>query len=224
VISADELAIALQLGDSGFPSGAFSASWGLEGLAADGIVTNTAGVAAFVASQLAHRWATSDRWFASHAYSAHTDIARLGELDHLADAMTIAPAARIASTRSGIALLNVHASLGVEHAVMLRYHVASGDLLGHLPVMHGALSPALGLSGPVNELMSGLQFAQVLTSAAVRLGVIGHLDAQRILAAARRSIVEVCATELPDQPRSAVPQADISMLRHAERDHRLFAC
>ena len=74
MISIDELATALLLSDSGFPSGAFTSSWGLEGLVVDGIVSDAPGVCEFVEAQIVHRWATCDRWFVGHAYTAHNDI------------------------------------------------------------------------------------------------------------------------------------------------------
>ena len=58
--AADQLAL-LQHGDSFFPSGAVSFSWGLETLAEDGRVATAADVAAFLEGQLRWRWATCDR-------------------------------------------------------------------------------------------------------------------------------------------------------------------
>ena len=51
----------LQFGDSLFPSGAVSFSWGLEGLAENGVVTGADDVRAFVIGQLNARWASFDR-------------------------------------------------------------------------------------------------------------------------------------------------------------------
>ena len=51
---ADALAV-LQFGDSFFPSGAVSFSWGMEGLSDSGVVTDADGVRAFVIGQLRAR-------------------------------------------------------------------------------------------------------------------------------------------------------------------------
>ena len=54
------LLLALQMGDSAFPSGGFGFSWGLETLKADGLVRDGAGVTAFATAQLTRRWASAD--------------------------------------------------------------------------------------------------------------------------------------------------------------------
>ena len=51
----------LQEGDSFFPSGSVSFSWGLETLSSDGMITNEAAVEAFLTAQLRNRWANFDR-------------------------------------------------------------------------------------------------------------------------------------------------------------------
>ena len=51
----------LQFGDSFFPSGSVAFSWGLEGLAENGGVTDAETVHAFVLGQLHARWAQFDR-------------------------------------------------------------------------------------------------------------------------------------------------------------------
>ena len=53
--------VLLQHGDSFFPSGAVSFSWGLETLADDGRVHSADSVSEFLVNQIRYRWATSDR-------------------------------------------------------------------------------------------------------------------------------------------------------------------
>jgi urease accessory protein UreF len=50
-----------QYGDSFFPSGTASFSWGLETLAEDGQVHSVGGFSDFLVKQLRYRWATSFR-------------------------------------------------------------------------------------------------------------------------------------------------------------------
>lgn len=53
--------VMLQFGDSAFPAGGFAFSWGLEGLAADGLIADAADVAEIVQQQLTWRWNSMDR-------------------------------------------------------------------------------------------------------------------------------------------------------------------
>ncbi len=224
-------ALALQIGDSAFPTGAFTASWGIEGMCAAGLVIDATSLERAVRVQIEHRWATCDRWFVSAGFEARTDRVRLAELDDLCEATMIAPAARLASRRAGSGTLSAHrwinvsgddATVGWIESVQGR--ISNGELRGHLSVMWGALAGALGLDVDVAVVTSGVQFAQSLTSAALRLGVVGHLDAQRALTHGRECVVKLCATTMASDPSSNVPDADIAMLVHPQREHRLFSC
>ena len=63
----------LQYGDSFFPSGAVSFSWGLEGLASRGAVETEEDVKGFVVGQLDARWAHFDRAIIVAAHLAHAN-------------------------------------------------------------------------------------------------------------------------------------------------------
>lgn len=91
----------LQYGDSFFPTGSVSFSWGLEGLCNDGILAFPGQVAQFVKGQLQHRWATMERAFLTAAHAARGDLGILESLDRLAEAMTLARELREGSTRAG---------------------------------------------------------------------------------------------------------------------------
>jgi urease accessory protein len=61
--------------------------------------------------------------------------------------------------------------------------------------------------------------------AAVRLAIVGHLDAQRILTKAHAIIEETVSarpTSELDQLSSYAPAAEIAAMRHETRDARLF--
>ena len=51
----------LQYGDSAYPAGGFAFSWGIEGLAADGLLRCAADLDGVVNDHLAFRWALMDR-------------------------------------------------------------------------------------------------------------------------------------------------------------------
>jgi urease accessory protein len=220
----DALLLALQLGDGGFPSGAFSASWGLEGLHADGAVHDRATLAAFVEGHLRHRWAGADRWGVTHAHRAGDDLAAVAEVDRALEACTPVAAARAASARTGAALLRVHAALDWPVARAYAALVDAGDAPGHGAAVLGLVGRARGLDEPTTVLLSGYQVASGLTAAAVRLGIVGHLDAQRVLDTARPLVAALAAGPLPEAPWSFTPAADVAMMAHETRDARLFSC
>jgi urease accessory protein len=64
-----------------------------------------------------------------------------------------------------------------------------------------------------------------IVSAALRLGVLGHIDAQRILIALCAPTARLLR-EPPPEPAGAsafLPLADIASMRHETQDVRLFA-
>ena len=113
---ADALAV-LQFGDSFFPSGAVSFSWGLEGLSDSGVVTDADAVRAFVIGQLRARWAEFDRPVVVAAHRARIEPRR-GRRHRRSgrDANVLAPSCAQASRRMGEAMLSVFARLGIGEA------------------------------------------------------------------------------------------------------------
>jgi len=63
------------------------------------------------------------------------------------------------------------------------------------------------------------------TGAAIRLGIIGHVDAQRIMASAAPLIAELAAAEAPpiDEIHAFVPLTEIAAMRHETGETRLFS-
>ncbi len=222
--AAADLAL-LQFGDSFFPSGAVSFSWGLETLCGDGRVGSPAEVSAFLQGQLAQRWASCDRPALAAAYRAGEDLAAVGEVDRLLEAQTLASELREGSRRSGGALLAVHEKLGTPGAGPYRARVRAGDSPGHAAPVQGLLGRGAGLTLPACETLSAHTLAVGLLGAAIRLGVIGHLDAQRALQEARSPLSEILARPAPglDSMSAFTPEAEIAAMRHETAEARLFS-
>jgi urease accessory protein len=224
----DHLLAALHLGDSAFPSGAFAFSWGLEGLAADGLVAAEADLAAVVEEVLVNRWRSFDRVVLRRVYAmggVGRSIDDLVALDLEVETATWAAPLRAGSRRAGRALLNVHEKLGSAEARSYRLRIAADQRLGHLAVAQGIAWRGAGLPLEAAEAVGAWTAISSITSAAIRLGLVGHLSAQAVLRHARAVAAGILA-ETPDRdaPLSAfTPLLDIAQMRHQERDVRLFA-
>jgi len=213
----------LQLGDSAYPAGGFAFSWGLEGLAADGMVANRSELDRIIADQLARRWASMDRILLRQAFRAE-DCGALAGVDRLAEAATASAEMREGSRRAGRALLGVWVKLDGALSVVYRGLVSSDGRLGHLAVMQAVVGRDAGLSLDATELVSGWTLVTGLVSAAVRLGIVGHIEAQRSQAAARGLLAELLAEAPPPDalPASFTPFIDIAVSRGPLRHVRMF--
>jgi urease accessory protein len=112
------LLLALQFGDSAFPSGGFAFSWGLEGLAADGLIDDDEDVAEIITQQLTMRWSTMDRILLGRAHAAQ-DLHAVTSADLAAEAATLSASMRAGSRRAGRALLGVCARLALARLSQL---------------------------------------------------------------------------------------------------------
>ncbi|RMO94191.1 Urease accessory protein UreF [Pseudomonas syringae pv. philadelphi] len=236
------LLLALQQADSFFPGGAVAWSWGLETLVADGRLgagervtaprrqrsvrlDRSAEVRGFVEGQLRHRWNSFDRVFLLAAWGFADDLCALIGLDEQIEALTLAEELRLGSRRVGQALLGVHVALGTLGAAAYQQQVLAGNAPGHLPVVQGLLWNRLGMHREHCQLAAAHGLCTGLVSAAVRLGVMGHIDAQRVLTDIQPLITELLAQEPPDPDDACgfTPMAEIAVMRHETQDLRLFA-
>jgi len=215
---------ALQQADSFFPSGATAFSWGIETLIADRAADLRAELLPVLIAQLEERWATFDRGVLACAFAADGNLQMLASIDAEVEAMLLPAELREGSRRAGASLLDVHQRLGTRDAADYRSAVLSGTARGHLAVVQGTVWRALGVSFLEAQAISAHGFCVSLLGAAVRLGVIGHIQSQRALSAAQEVIAELLQQPAPplDACYSFTPQLDIAAMRHETQAARLF--
>jgi urease accessory protein len=219
-----DLLTILQHADSAFPSGSFAFSNGIEGLAAMGAPLDRDALHDVVAMVLRHRWATSDRVAAALAHRAGDDFGKLAEIDRAVEAATLAEPLRSGSKRNGNALLAAHVRLRTQGAAKLRAQIEAGNGHGHLPLVQGFVWRARGLSETNAILVCGYSTASGLIAAAVRLGGIGAVEAQAVLAALLPTIADLAAPVPADAKfESFMPWVDTAASRQARAHLRLFA-
>ncbi|MFC8180705.1 urease accessory protein UreF [Rhodococcus sp. NPDC057297] len=215
-MSVPDLLAVLRFGDSAFPSGGFAFSSGLEGAVRDGFVTGEADVSAFAAEAVTGRWHTMDRVLLRSAWQDPEHADRLGEASSALSTL------REASRRSGAALLSTFAALGASDAVAYRAAVLSGSAPGHLPVAQAVCYRGHGLTVTAAEAISGWQVLSGIASAALRLGVTGHLGSQRIMQDVEGVLGSILALVPDAEPSSFTAFADIAAQRRGD-GIRLFA-
>jgi urease accessory protein len=219
------LFLLLQHGDTFFPSGAVSFSWGLEGAFNEGWVTSKRDLAEFLESQLRNRWATTDRAFIETSHVHAADLDAVAELDAILEAMTLPEEQRTGSHRAGGALLLTHEKLATPGSAEYRRRQRSGAVPGHLAVVHGMLCSGLGLSREEATVLSAYTNCSGLLGAAVRLGLVGHVESQRILARAAPLIAELTSSPAPGvtEATSFTPVHDLASICHESQHQRLFS-
>ena len=150
----------------------------------------------------------------------------LAEVDHGVKIATFSAAQRAGSKRAGCAVLAVYAKLGSKVVGNYRDRAIADEELGHLPVAQGLAWREAGLPVEAALAMSAWTMVQGLAAAAIRLGLIGHPEAQHLLFRLRAQVIAAIQTgaEYPlDAPLSSFTiLSDIALARHQSRDARMF--
>lgn len=231
-ITADDLnqkLILLQLADSFFPSGSYTLSHGLESLVQSGTITAAEEVETFVRLLLCNKVGSTDLVALAHAYQAshRYDLPAVAEVDARLFSQTPIEKTRIAQRQSGRALLMV-ASKTWPHPQLtaLSEQTAAGSLNCLHPVVFAVVAQIARLDQQSAALAFVHGFVTGLLGAAIRLGVIGHLQAQQIRRAIADDMAAACqaaAGRSLDDMWSCTPLIDIAQMRQAKLSRRLFA-
>jgi urease accessory protein len=220
-VKPNALLVALQLGDSAFPSGAFTQSYGLETLVVEGVVSTAADVEAILAAHLDQRLARSDlpALLTAHEAAGDGDAELVLAIDAALTAVKMTREERQASARMGTRLL-------VEAQRLAPHPILAACRPSNAAVAFALAGRAMGLSTNEAALTYAYGFASALVSASMRLLRIGHGEAQAVL---RRShpLIERAVADAEMVPWDALcpfaPGLDAASARHERLPARLFA-
>ena len=210
----------LQLVDGAFPSGAFAHSNGLE---ATLHLRGIARIETFLDEVL---WQTgrASLPFVRAACEARGDPAPLAELDALFDASCVSHVANRASRAQGRAFASTCARVFDDARIQAIGEHGRRGPAHHAPVL-GAVFGALGL-GPDDAQSAYLHgTARGILSAGVRLGLLGPLEAQQVLAEASGTLGRILASCMhlePAETTQAAPLLELFGALHERLDGRLF--
>ena len=211
----------LQLSDSALPTGGFAHSAGLEAAAQQGEIPSPVELRRFVQDAL---WQTG-HFALPLASAARADAAALPRLDARADAFLVSRVANRASRTQGRAFLDTAARVFPAEVTALRDSARTANLSLHHAPIFGAVCGALGVEQThVRQLWLSMTLRGVL-SAAVRLGLVGTHEAQRIqrdFAPAMDEVLEACGALTEDDVAQTSPLVDLFGSTHDRLYSRLF--
>ena len=212
----------LQIADSAFPTGGFAHSAGLEAAASAGAVPPSHALEAYVR---AHLWNVGSSAL-PFAAAAHDDPAQVWPLDALADARLTSHVANRASRTQGRAFLSTVAAVFDDAGVReLAQRARSGDASVHLAPVFGAVLSLLGVERSDALAVFLLLSLRGVASAAVRLGIVGPHESQRIqtgLAATLDAVLSECERLPPSRAAGTSPISDLLGATHDRLHAHLF--
>jgi urease accessory protein len=227
-IEASWLVGLLQAGDSFYPTGSYAHSFGLEGLAQEGVVRDRESLRSFVLRSVLPALQHSELPLAAHAWRAFagSDWKQIGELCTLSSALRTAREARLASENIGRQRAELAANLHAAALAQEFVRRAGDEDWPHSSAISAALEGRV-LGAPLNAVLSGLYYTNVasLLSAAMKLLRLGQNGAQSLLTEALASAPAIIAAA-ENTPLDEIgwfnPWLDIASARHETADARMF--
>ncbi len=222
------LSFFLQSNDTFFPTGSYAHSFGLEGLAQAGLVTDRSSLREFVFASTLPSLQRNDLPIAAHAWRAfgEKDWARLGQLSILASSLKTAKEARFAAENIGRQRAELCATL--HESDLARTYLQNLQAGGWPP--HANISVALEarvFAAPLDAALVSVFYSSVagLLAAAMKLLRIGQNGAQSLLTEAMASapaVIAAAQTISFEEIGWFNPWLDIAAARHETADARLF--
>lgn len=212
----------LQIADSAFPVGGFAHSGGLEALAHHRALPEGDAVEKHLAD-VAWQCGLGSLPFVA---AAHDDPTRLAELDAHLDTVLVNHVANRASRAQGRSWLATATKAFPGEALEdLDRRARSERVAHHLAPVFGVVARTVG--APLEDARRVFLFLAVrgALSAAVRLGLVGPLEAQRIQGASSALLDRVLEASRPlgvDDAQQTAPLLDLHQATHDRLYSRLF--
>jgi urease accessory protein len=216
----------LQIADSAFPTGGFAHSGGLEAALHHGRGKTIDDLDAFVHE---HLWNVG-RAALPFVGAAFDRPETVWHLDALADAMLTSHVANRASRTQGRTFIATCARIFDAPSVRdldarARARVPSEKVAAHLAPVFGAAMAALGATRDEASALHLYMALRCVASAAVRLGMVGPHEAQRLQqrhAATLDQVLSACRAGQPEEAAVVCPLLEIMGATHDRLYARLF--
>ena len=208
----------LQIADAAFPTGGFTLSGGLEAAAKLEEVGNEAEIRFFLESSLAQ----TARGSLPLLEKAYDSPEKFCEINALCQAFLVNPAANRASRMQGPAfLIACEKAFSLAGLGVMRQTADPEDGLHFAPVF-GLVVCRLGIPREESRRLFLFMGLRDLISAAVRLGLLGPYQAQRLQAQLSEGLDRVLAERGDDEPVQNSPLLDMFQGAHDRLEARLF--
>jgi urease accessory protein len=222
----------MQLADSFFPSGMFSMSGGLESLVIHKKITNWEQVLNFIKEQIEFQLVPSDCVVLSITIDGvkNFDLEKVVHIDNKYYSMKLAKEVRNSSVRSGKQVFHcLKHMIGENKNKFLKQFdskIESKETPCTYPVALGITAVCLEL--PIQSIMRIFlySFSSSVVSAAIRLGVIQHLDAQKILLLLAKHVNNIILNLTQKKTTKDIwqltPLTEIHQMKHEHNESRMF--
>lgn len=222
----------LQLADSFFPTGMYTMSSGLEAIFYGGRKNNKMNAAELrdlIKVFLEQQIGPADCTALGNAYehASASNLSLLLEVDNTIVAMRLVQEIRSASIRSGTQLVKCVHSFIQDNKMLAGYAdaIKDGRASGPYPVALGVAASALSIPKRKAGMMMLYSFSVSIIAAALRLGMLQHLDGQRILDELKPTISKTVESFI-DRPLDGIwqfaPQIDIIQIEHERMSSKMF--
>ena len=218
----------MQLSDSFFPSGLYTMSNGLETIFDEKRVSSEGDVYDFLEVTLEQQLGPADSVALSNAYDCakSKDISGIIRCDNVLYSMKLIQESRAASCRAGSQMLKCIVAISSD-SFLKSYSekISKNDSPGTHPVVAGVCSFAMGIKKEQARQMMMYGFCVSTTGAALRLGMIDHIQSQKILHKIKPKIQQTLEkfvdTKINDCWQFS-PQYDLIQMTHENKFSKMF--
>ena len=219
----------MQLSDSFFPTGLFATSSGIEFLFFNKKIKNSDELCDLIKIFIKYQIGPADCVAHSNAYdlAQKSNLPEIINVDQNIFFMKLVKETRDSSTRSGIQLVRGVSSFIKENKVLNFYQDAinNGEASGVYPVAFAIVSSSMGIEKEKSALAMLHGFVVSVVGAALRLGMIHHYEAQKIIHEIKPTISQCVVDNMGKSITEMwqfVPEIDVVQISHENMNSKMF--
>jgi len=218
----------MQLSDSFFPSGLYTMSNGLETFFDEKRICSESDVYDFLEIILEQQLGPADSVALSNAYDCvkNNDISGVVRCDQILHSMKLIEETRAASCRAGSQMIKCISSISsIDILNTYSEKISKNESPGTHPVVAGVCSFVLGVKKEQARQMMMYGFCVSVTGAALRLGLIDHIQSQKVIHQLKPKIQQTLEkfkdTQINDCWQFS-PGYDLVQMKHEKKFSKMF--